>query len=218
MFSFRPYVPGFNVEQPAEPDVPGFRMNADGTVRTDGAVSGRPPSYTPVGWTSVADQLGNAEIALGNSYGSSYWNDLWDAAKQLGSGANAAVNGAYSLGPGTFYLAREAGRGLGLFGPEEAQRFRQEMNAAGQGLRFIAENPVTAARMAGEGLWTASKAQPLLPFYLLGRAGMGGLLASRGVPIAPFAVAGDTLHALEKGHDAMDAFGFGISGTSPTGR
>jgi hypothetical protein len=218
MFGFRPYVPGFNVEPPAEPEVPGFRMNADGSVRTDDAASGQPRSYTPVGWSSVSDQLGNAEIALGNSYGSSYWNDLWDAAKQLGSGANAVVNGAYSLGPGTFYLAREAGRGLGLFGPDEAQRFRQEMNAAGLGLRAIAKNPGTAARMAGEGLLTAVKKEPLLPFYVLGRAGMGGLLASRGVPIAPFAVLGDALHALEKGHDVIDALGYGVSGTQPTGR
>ena len=43
MFSFRPYVPGFNVEPPAEPDVPGFRMNADGSVRTDGTALGRSP-------------------------------------------------------------------------------------------------------------------------------------------------------------------------------
>src|SRR4026209_253090 len=65
MFGFRPYVPGFNAEPPAEPQVPGFRMNADGTVRTDDAASGQPRSYTPVGWSSVSDQLGNAEIALG---------------------------------------------------------------------------------------------------------------------------------------------------------
>jgi hypothetical protein len=123
-------------------------MNADGSVRTDGASSNRPTSYTPVGWTPNADAYGDAEIALSNSYGPSYWNDSWDAAKQFGGAANAVVNGAYSLIPGTFHLAREAGRGLGLFGPEEAQRFRQEMNVAGQGLRAIAKNPGTAARMA----------------------------------------------------------------------
>jgi hypothetical protein len=33
MFNFRPYVPGFNVEPPAEEEVPGFRMNADGSIR-----------------------------------------------------------------------------------------------------------------------------------------------------------------------------------------
>jgi hypothetical protein len=38
------------------------------------------------------------------------------------------------------------------------------------------------------------------------------------VPVAPFAVLGDALHALEKGHDVIDALGYGISGTQPTGR
>ena len=32
MFNFKPYVPGFNVEPPADAEVPGFRMNADGSV------------------------------------------------------------------------------------------------------------------------------------------------------------------------------------------
>jgi hypothetical protein len=218
MFNFRPYVPGFNVQPRADADVPGFRMNADGSVRTDGASSSRPPPYIPVGWTPNADAYGNAEIALSNSFGPSYWNDSWNAANQLGGAANAVVNGAYSLIPGTFHLAREAGRGLGLFGPEEAQRFRQEMNAAGQGLRAIAKNPGTAARMAVEGLQAAVEKEPLLPLYALGRGGMGVLLGSRGVPVAPFAVLGDALHALEKGHDVIDALGYGISGTQPTGR
>ena len=218
MFNVRPYVPGFNVQPLADEDVPGFRMNADGSVRTDGASSSRPASYTPVGWTPNADVYGSAENALSNSYGPSYWNDAWEAAKQFGGAANAVVNGAYSLIPGTFHLAREAGRGLGFFGPEEAQRFRQEMNAAGQGLRAIAENPGTAARIAVEGLRTAVKKEPLLPLYAFGRGGMGVLLGSRGVPVAPFAVLGDALHALEKGHDVMDAFGYGIGGNQPTGR
>jgi hypothetical protein len=72
--------------------------------------------------------------------------------------------------------------------------------------------------MAGEGLLKAVKKEPLLPFYVMGRAGMGGLLASRGVPIAAFAVLGDALHALEKGHDVIDALGYGVGGTQPTGQ
>ncbi len=40
MFNFKPYVPGFNVEPPADAEVPGFRMNADGSVRTGGAAVG----------------------------------------------------------------------------------------------------------------------------------------------------------------------------------
>ena len=101
MFSFRPYVPGFNVEPPAEPDVPGFRMNVDGSVRTDGTALGRSPSYIPVGWTPIADDYGNAEIALSNSAG------------QPAEAAKALVEGAYSLGPGFVNYARGMGRGVG---------------------------------------------------------------------------------------------------------
>lgn len=57
-------------------NVPGFRMNTDDSVRTDGAISSRPTSYIPVGWTPNADAYGNAEVALGNSYGPSYWSDV----------------------------------------------------------------------------------------------------------------------------------------------
>jgi hypothetical protein len=132
-----------------------FQRQAAG--RTDG-VSDQPSSYTPVRWTPGsdrsapdpgsgrltpafwapnADQYGNAKIQLSKSYSSpTYWSDLLDAVKPLGEAANAMVNGAYSLAPGTFNLARAAGRGLGLYGSEEAQRFRQEMTATGHGLRF----------------------------------------------------------------------------------
>jgi hypothetical protein len=41
MFNFRPYVPGFNVEPPAEEEVPGFRMNADGSIRETRAPAAR---------------------------------------------------------------------------------------------------------------------------------------------------------------------------------
>src|SRR5262245_32601293 len=106
MFNFRPYVPGFNVEPPADADVPGFRMNADGSVRTDGASSGRPLSYTPVGWTPKADAYGNAEIALSSSYGPSYWNDLRDGVRRLEEMAKAVGTGASSLIPGLDNLGR----------------------------------------------------------------------------------------------------------------
>ncbi|HET6221254.1 MAG TPA: hypothetical protein VFE11_03775, partial [Dongiaceae bacterium] len=140
MFNFRPYVPGFNVEPPSDPEVPGFRMNADGSVRTDGAALGRSPSYIPVGWTPPnADDYGNAEIALSNSAG------------QLAEAAKAVGGGAYSLGPGLVNYARAMGRGLGLYGPEEVQRFYREMDASGLGMRFIAENPELSARIAREG-------------------------------------------------------------------
>jgi len=209
MFGF--YRP-FNVEPPAEPELLGFRSNPDGSTQTDGAAPGQSPSYTPVGWTPNADQYGNAEIALSNSYGPSYWSDLRDGLGQFGQQANAAVNGAYSLFPGTANLARAAGRGLGLYGSEEAHRFRQEMEAAGQGLEVIAQNPGDAARLAWHGGKAALRAQPSLAPYLAGRAGMGLLLGLNGIPIAPLAVLGDALHAMEKGHNVVDAGLYGLFG------
>jgi hypothetical protein len=171
MFNFKPYVPGFNVEPPADPEVPGFRMNADGSVRTDGAALGRSPSYIPVGWTPPnADDYGNAEIALSNSAG------------QLAEAAKAVGGGAYSLGPGLVNYARAMGRGLGLYGPEEVQRFYREMDASGLGMRLIAENPELSARIAREGAVRALKTQPMLPFHLGGRVGASLLLGVAGLP------------------------------------
>jgi hypothetical protein len=219
MFGFyRPFQPGFNVEPPAEPEAPGFRLNPDGSAQTDGAAPRQSPSYAPVGWTPNADKYGNAEIALSNSYGPSYWSDLRDGLEQFGQAANATVNGAYSLFPGTANLARAAGRGLGLYGSEEAQRFRQEMNAAGQGLKVIAQHPGDAARLAWDGGYAALTAQPSLAPYLVGRTGMGLLLGLNGIPIAPFAVLGDALHAIEKGHNAVDAGLYGLFGVRPGDR
>jgi hypothetical protein len=210
MFNFRPYVPGFNVEPPADAEVPGFRMNADGSVRTDGAPFGRPPSYIPVGWTPNADAYGNAEIALSNSYGPSYWRDVGDGVEQFGAAAKAVGKGASSLVAGVDNLGRAIGRGTGSYGEEEAQRIRQEMNAAGEGLRLIAENPGQSADLAIRGTSKALERYPMLPFHLGGRLGMSVLLGSFGLPFAllpPLAMAGDTFHALEKGHDVIDAIG-----------
>lgn len=202
MFSFRPYVPGFNVEPPAEPDVPGFRMNVDGSVRTDGTALGRSPSYIPVGWTPIADDYGNAEIALSNSAG------------QPAEAAKALVEGAYSLGPGFVNYARGMGRGVGTYGPQEVQRFTREMDATGLGMQFIAENPELSARIAREGAARAFKTQPMLPFHLGGRLGAGLLLGFAGLPwLPPFAMFGDAFRALEKGDDFISALGRGIAGT-----
>jgi hypothetical protein len=205
MFNFRPYVPGFNVEPPADAEVPGFRMNADGSVRTDGAALGRSPSYIPVGWTPPnADDYGNAEIALSNSAG------------QLAEAAKAVGQGAYSLGPGLVNYARAMGRGLGLYGPQEVQRFYREMDASRLGMRFIAENPELSARIAREGAATAFKTQPMLPFHLGGRVGASLLLGVAGLPwLPPFAMFGDAFRALEKGDDFISAIGRGIAGTPP---
>ena len=202
MFSFRPYVPGFNVEPPTEPDVPGFRMNADGSMRTDGTAVGRSPSYIPVGWTPIADDYGNAEIALSNSAG------------QPAEAAKALIEGAYSLGPGVVNYARGMARGLGLYGPEESQRFTREVDATGHGMRFIAKNPELSARMALEGIDTALKTQPMLLPRLGGRVGAGVLLGYAGLPwLPPLAMFGDAFRALENGDDLITALGRGVAGT-----
>ncbi|SEP31599.1 hypothetical protein SAMN02990966_05012 [Rhodospirillales bacterium URHD0017] len=189
---------------PADAEVPGFRMNADGSVRTDGAAMGRSPSYIPVGWTPPnADDYGNAEIALSNSAG------------QPAEAAKAAGEGAYSLGPGLVNYARAMGRGLGLYGPEEVQRFYREMDASGLGMRFIAKNPELSAQIAREGAVRALKTQPMLPFRLGGRAGAGVLLGLAGLPwLPPLAMFGDAFRALENGDDFISALGRGIAGTS----
>lgn len=130
-----------------------------------------------------------------------------EAAKQAGEGA-------YSLGPGVVYLARAMGRGYGFYGPEEAQRFNQELDASAYGLRFIAEHPELFARAAGKGMATAFEAQPMLPFRVGGRLGASALLGLAGLPwVGLAAMFGDAFHALEKGHDFWDVIGRGIAGT-----
>jgi hypothetical protein len=211
---FRPFQPGFNVEPPAEPEAPGFHLNPDGSSGTDDAVSGQLPSYTPVGWTPNADQYGNAEIALSNSYGPSFWSDVGDAARQLPGGVKALGEGAYSLGPGIVNYGRAMGRGLGLYGPDETQRFYREMDASAHGLRFIAKNPELSGRMALDGMALASKVQPTFPLHVVGRLGASALLGIAGLPwLPPLAMFGDASHALEEGHDAFDAFIRGVAGT-----
>jgi len=216
MFNFRPYVPGFNVKPSADAEVPGFRMNADGSVRTDGAASGLPSPYTPVGWTPNADAYGKGEVALSNSYGPSYWSDVRDGVEQLGEMAKAVGRGAYSLVPGVDNLGHALRRGTGFYGEEEARRFRDEIKAAGKGVRLVAENPGQSFDLAKRGMSEAFRRNPMLPFHLGGRGGLGLVLSYYGMPWLPLmAAAGDTLHALEKGHNVIDSIGHGVGGTLP---
>lgn len=216
MFNFKPYVPGFNVQPAADTDVPGFRMNADGSVQTDSATSSQPASYMRVGWTPNADAYGNAEVALGNSYGPSYWSDARKGVEQFGDGMMAVGKGAYSLVPGVANFYRGTARAWGLYGPQEAQRFDGEANAVGKGVQLIAENPVQSFDLAKIGMSKAIERNPDLPLHIAGRVGLGALLSLYGMPWLPLtAAAGDTLHALEKGHDFIDAIGRGIIGTLP---
>jgi hypothetical protein len=88
------------------------------------------------------------------------------------------------------------------------------MSAAGKGLRWVAEKPLQSARLAKRGALEAVGRNPMLPFHLGGRVGLGMLLGYYGMPWLPLlATAGDTFHALEKGHDFIDAIGHGVGGT-----
>jgi hypothetical protein len=133
-----------NIVIPGDPaqNVPGFRVVDDGSARGYDSAAGGSASFAPVRWTPSPD----SPSAPGSDR--SFWDDAWDTAKDVGEKANAVVNGAHSIYPGTWNFFRAAGRGLGFYGSEEAQRFRQEMNAAGKGLEFIAEDPMRAARLA----------------------------------------------------------------------
>ncbi len=150
--------------------------------------------------------------AYSGDTGSIFYGRLRDGADAVGARANATVNGAHSIFPGTLNLPRSILRAAGLFGKAEAHRFDDEMAAAGAALGQIVKHPEPALRAAGEAFSTAWN-DPLFPFYLAGRAGMG--LRTR---LGPFAVVGDTLRALEDGHNLDDAVTYsGILGRPPPG-
>jgi hypothetical protein len=220
MFGFRPdltrrdldvegfdNVPGFRVADPGfHVTEPGTRVGNDGLTQGLDFLTGATLSFTPVRW-------GNDDAASDNA-SPSFWDDVGNVAKTVGENANAAIDGAYSIFPGTANFFRAAGRGLGLYGPEEAQRFRTEMSAARTGLEYIAKDPVETARLASHGISEAFQAQPLLTPYLIGRFGMGVGLALNRLPFAPLAIAGDAMNALEKGHNFIDALGYGVGSPS----
>ena len=81
-------------------------------------------------------------------------------------GSKGSGRGCLFAWPGLVNYARAMGRGLGLYGPEEVQRFYREMDASGLGMRFIAKNPELSAQIAREGAMSALKTQPMLLFHL----------------------------------------------------
>jgi hypothetical protein len=136
--------------------------------------------------------------------------------KAVGSTAKAFVNGAYSSLDNTYDAVRAAGRGLGVLGPEEFRRFGQEadfigasLGRVGPTLGQIVKHPKLAARAAGRVL--AEAWDPLLPFHLAGRYGMGALTG-----FGAAAMAGGVLRAVENGHNLFDAIVYpGIQGRPP---
>jgi hypothetical protein len=136
--------------------------------------------------------------------------DVQDAAERVGTRANAVVNGAYSVFPGTYNAIRAVGRGVGILGPEEFRRFGPEADSIGTALGQIAEHPGPAARVSRDAL-SVLDTNPLFRYYMFGRAAMGLLTG-----LGPAAMAGDALRAIEKGHNMIDTLKYGIQGT-PSG-
>ena len=165
---------------------------------------------------------GSTELSAGDP-GRAYYEQLRDGAKAAGSAANALANGAYSTLGNSYDAVRAVARGVGLLGPEEFRRFGQEadfigaslgqigpaLGQIGPALGQIVDHPRLAARAAGRAL----KEEPLLPFYLGGRLGMGVITG-----LGPTAMAGGLLRAVEDGHNLVDAIAYpGIQGRPPPG-
>jgi len=201
--------PGFRVGQSGE--VPGFRLADDGSIRNDAASAAASPQY-PGQWTSkwagplYVDASGRPPDFF-DRVGSTL-ADVQDAADWVGTRANAVVNGAYSVFPGTYNALRAVARGVGLLGPEEFRRFGQEADAIGNSLGQAVKHPDLAYHASLEAARAALASNPLLYYYGLGRILMGG--ATR---LGPAAFAGDALRAVENGHDLIDAIvKYGVSG------
>jgi hypothetical protein len=132
-------------------------------------------------------------------------------AKAVGSAANAAVNGAYSVFPDTFNYPRSILRGAGVLGKDEAYRFDQEMAAMGEGAKQIARHPKLAAEAAGRAFWAGW--DPLILPYLAGRGAMGYFTG-----LGPFALVGGVLRAAENADNFIDPVLYGgIQGRPPPG-
>lgn len=200
--------PGFRVRQPD--DVPGFRVNSDGSTRPGYPTAGGPSSAQPVRWAGEPAGYPNGRS---DSQGPVTLGDFFARAlNRIGTEANAVVNGAYSVFPGVSDAGRAVARGTGLMGQEEFRRFGQEADFIGRSLGRIAQDPGTSARIAGRALSELRK-NPLFWHYMTGRAAMG---ISTG--LGPAAMAGNTLRAIENGHDLIDVLKYSIQGWPPAER
>jgi hypothetical protein len=155
----------------------------------------RPPGFN-VGEPGFRVFDDGSVATYGSDLGRPFFSNLEEAAVWV----NAAVNGAYSVFPGTYNAGRAVVRGTGLMGADEFRRFGQEADAIGAGLGKLVERPELAVRATQEAL-PILRDNPRLWPYLAGRAVMGGLTY-----LGPAAMAGDALRAVEKGHNLADAF------------
>jgi hypothetical protein len=221
-FSVRPNFrgPGFNVREPEE-EVPGFRLNADGTVGKASPpaakVGGNPfdifePQPSGVWPPPYLALAGGVGAAPGNITRGAFLDDIKELPGAIGDRLGAMANGAYSVFPGVYNAGRAAARGLGLLGPEEAERFRRELELIRSSANAIVDRPADAARAAYYGA-DGRFGDPLLKWHLLGRGAMGYLARVGPVPLAPVALVGDTLRAFENGRqNLIDALLDGIQG------
>src|SRR5262245_30812726 len=108
-----------------------------------------------------------AKIYSGGYPGTAYTEALGAGAKILGSAANSAVNGAYSVFPDTLNYPYAILRGSGVLGKDEAHRFDQEMAVMGEGAKQTARHPRLAAETLGRAM--SDRFDPLIFPYLAGR-------------------------------------------------
>ena len=222
MFNVRPNVrvPGFNVREPEE-DVPGFRLNADGTIGKPPMTAAKPngnpfdifePQPSGVWPPPYLALAGGVGATPGNIARGAFLDDIKELPEAIGDRVGAMAKGAYSIFPGVYNAGRAAARGLGLLGPEQAERFRRELELIRSSANAIVDRPGDAARAAYYGA-DERFGDPLLKWHLLGRGAMGYLARVGPVPLAPVALVGDTLRAFENGRqNLIDALLDGIQG------
>lgn len=201
MFNVQPWVPGFRVVEPPKQEVPGFRV-IDPSLAAAGRWAENPAANRYV-------NVRGAPVSLTRG---TFLDDLKELPEAVADRAGAIAKGAYSVFPGVYYAGRAAARGLGLLGPEEAERFRRELEVIRSSAKVVAEHPGDAARAVYYGT-DQRLGDPLLKYHMLGRGAMGYLARVGPVPLGAVALVGDTLRAFENGRqNLVDAVLDGIQG------
>ena len=214
MFNVQPWVPGFRVVEPPAPEVPGFRVSVDGSTGSGAPPADRPYPQMPM--RGISNPAGNRRIDIrGLPYSvarGTFLDDIRDLPEAIADRVGATAKGAYSVLSGTYNAGRAAARGLGLLGPEEAERFRRELELMRSSAKAIAEYPGDTARAVYYGADERLE-DPLLKYHLLGRGAMGYFARVGPVPLGAVALVGDTLRAFENGRqNLVDALLDGVQG------
>jgi RHS repeat-associated protein len=130
--------------------------------------------------------------------------------------ATAFGEGAWSVPRANYYAVRHVARGTGMMGSEELARFNQEAHVVDMAVCQYSENPAAfneALGYAVKGLDTALSTSESLRRYVsarvAGRVAAGVILTPVFWPVGPLATIGDTVRAVESGHDIVDAVVYG---------